>query len=571
MKISLSLLQEANTGNVIGRENAEGKGEDSLFGMVDELTRKIKTLVKLPEDKITSDLDMAIGDITTSSPEAYKFFSEGTKLYFKTEYAKAIPLLENAVALDPGLTLAYRHLAASHSNLGNYSEQKKYQQKAYESAGRASEKVRLLVLGGYYYIVQNDFEKSFETYKKLVQLYPNDTLGNRMLSIRYQAGLGDTEASVKHREIAFRNYPENAIDCTSLSYLYTLLGRINEAGDILEQYLDDYPDNPVVHKNLAENLINQKKYDEALTELERLFRLAPIRWNYALFKGDIYFLKGELSKGEHEYKTLLETEDTNDMVDGLFRISRLHLSQGKYESSKNMLTKMIEITRQHGQKDQEAYHRANLSYLHLQTGNFSEALAEREKAKKIALELDNVGMIRGFLGREAEIHISLRSMADAEKAAEELKKSLEKEINKREFKLYHWVIGKIEFEKENFEKAVNHFEQAISLSYPFMRAFSINDYIIYLEPLAKTHFRTGNLKKARVEYEKITSHPTARRDFGDIYARSFYMLGQIYEQQGKKTKAIENYEKFLDLWKTADSGIVEVEDARKRLSALKKN
>jgi len=47
------------------------------------------------------------------------------------------------------------------------------------------------------------------------------------------------------------------------------------------------------------------------------------------------------------------------------------------------------------------------------------------------------------------------------------------------------------------------------------------------------------------------------------------MLGKIYEQQSNRGKAIENYEKFLDLWKNADPGIPEVEDARKRLAGLK--
>ncbi len=56
--------------------------------------------------------------------------------------------------------------------------------------------------------------------------------------------------------------------------------------------------------------------------------------------------------------------------------------------------------------------------------------------------------------------------------------------------------------------------------------------------------------------------------YGDIYAKSFYMLGKIYEQKGWKGKAIERYEKFLKLWKDADPGIAEVEDAKKRLAGL---
>jgi predicted hydrocarbon binding protein len=70
-------------------------------------------------------------------------------------------------------------------------------------------------------------------------------------------------------------------------------------------------------------------------------------------------------------------------------------------------------------------------------------------------------------------------------------------------------------------------------------------------------------------YEQIISLTVGRLHWGYEFAKSFYILGKIFEQKGWKGKAIEHYEKFLELWKNADSGIVEVEDAKKRLAGLK--
>jgi len=46
------------------------------------------------------------------------------------------------------------------------------------------------------------------------------------------------------------------------------------------------------------------------------------------------------------------------------------------------------------------------------------------------------------------------------------------------------------------------------------------------------------------------------------------MARKIYEQQDDKGKAIEHYDKFLTIWKDADPGIPEFEEARKRLGGL---
>jgi hypothetical protein len=49
------------------------------------------------------------------------------------------------------------------------------------------------------------------------------------------------------------------------------------------------------------------------------------------------------------------------------------------------------------------------------------------------------------------------------------------------------------------------------------------------------------------------------------------MLGKIYEQQGDTVKAIEHYERFLDLWKNADLALPELADAMERVAELHRN
>jgi len=160
----------------------------------------------------------------------------------------------------------------------------------------------------------------------------------------------------------------------------------------------------------------------------------------------------------------------------------------------------------------------------------------------------------------------MNAIDEALKTADELKALIRDSHNPKNMHFFHHLVGMVELKQKNFASTIESFKEALSLE-----TSDPHDKIaVYVESLAMAYYASGDIDKAQEEYERITSSSSDRLDFGDVYALSFYALGKIYEQKGWKSKAIEHYEKFLDLWKEADPGFSEVEDAKKRLAELQK-
>ena len=128
-------------------------------------------------------------------------------------------------------------------------------------------------------------------------------------------------------------------------------------------------------------------------------------------------------------------------------------------------------------------------------------------------------------------------------------------------------MGMIELERENYPKAIDYFQKAISLL-PYTVDGKREYRTLFINSLAEAYYKDGDSAKALEEYKRISSLTFSRIWDGDIYAKSFYMMGMIYERMGRKAKATENYGRFLELWKDADPGIPEIITARKRLEAI---
>ncbi len=153
-------------------------------------------------------------------------------------------------------------------------------------------------------------------------------------------------------------------------------------------------------------------------------------------------------------------------------------------------------------------------------------------------------------------------ISEVQRTAEELKSLIEKGLDRKIIRLYHALAGRIELKKENFSGAITRFQRVLDLE-SFGPLSKSADTISLL---ASAYHQSGNPEKAVEEYKRIHRLNTGRLSHGPVHVKSFYRLGRIYQEMGETERAVEHYEKFLTLWKDADPGIAEVEDARKRLA-----
>ncbi|MFO7733288.1 MAG: hypothetical protein R6X21_06515, partial [Candidatus Aminicenantes bacterium] len=132
------------------------------------------------------------------------------------------------------------------------------------------------------------------------------------------------------------------------------------------------------------------------------------------------------------------------------------------------------------------------------------------------------------------------------------------------------AAGRHDLAAEGFEAAV----KALPKDVPYL-----SDGPLSTGSLAGTHAlilyvaageleSSGRTDAAQGYYMKLVGLNGGRLQHPDLFALSHYALGRILESQGESGRARRAYETFLEIWKNADPGRPEIEEAIARLAAL---
>jgi len=548
-------LQDALTGELMGSERVEGVGENSFYSMVDELTRKIKTNFEFSKQEIAADIDEEVMTITTSSPEAYKYYSEGRKFHLEGDYTRSLASMQKALNIDPEFAMAHRSVSVSFGNIQMKPAMRKSITKAFELRHRVSERERYIIEGDYYRMSWRTNAQAMEAYKKLLTLYPEDSIGNTNLAILYM-DMEDLDQAIERLELNIQNNPENNLGNWNISEVYAAMGLYDKAVESIEDIIRNNPDRSGYHLKIASFHLYQAEYDRALAELDRahsfLTQDLGTEGGPALLKGHAYLLKGNFDQAEEEYLKFKGREGDSVRRSSLALMSLL---KGQFDEAESQLLKKPVLTEP-------------LIYLYIRSGQPEKALKGLDEGWNNAVSADDRFLQIRVLHAKGLALVQMGSLDEALSTASELNDLVQEWINKKDIRLYHHLLGLIEFEKGELSKALNSLETAYDLLY------APNDaqpeyHSLFLYSLTQAYIKAGDLDKAEDVCLKIVSLARGRLQSGDLYAKSFYVLGEIYEQKGLEGKSREYYEKFLDLWSDADPDLPEVDEARQSLAKLK--
>jgi tetratricopeptide (TPR) repeat protein len=535
----------------------EAADERDIIVKVDELTRRVKEGLDLPQGQRAGDVEKEAGTITTSSPDALKFYIEGRRYLLDVDLEQANASFEKAIEIDPGFAMAYRCLAMGRGGA--------YAKKALELSSRLPEYERL-TCEHQWRLSQGDAVGAIDICRRLVRLYPGYTMGYASLAWLYKT-YGKVDKAVELYEFILR-YQRTAMSTERLADCYMRLGSYQKAEDLCRSFLREVEDNAVVRNFLSASYLYRRQFESALSEAERAYLLRPDSKERI---GDIFLLKGDLGKAEDAYQQVV----LKDRPTGRRGLYRLALIRGRFDEA-------IALTRQNMEEAGGIVNRA--AYGQVGTfgtipGALERAGRYREALQALDLYLKAAGEFRSRpanalipywfpdqvddLFAKGRIQAETGSFDEALATAQELKKLIDRGVSpQNDQPACDYILGRIAYGRGDLKRAIESLERACR------PAKTDEGDALFIDALARAHFDSGDVDKARREYERITLQTFGRLAYGDLYARAFYRLGRIAERKGDQGEARQRYRRFLDLWKDADAGLAEVEDARLRLAAL---
>ena len=546
-----SEISDVTTGKLLATQRISGKTGEDLFAVVDKLSPQIAKDLSLPE-QAQKELEKPIADVTSHSPEAYRYYLEGIDYDNKLYSQEAIQSFEKALEFDSTFAMAYCQLALYSKD----EERKRLIAKALEYSDKASQKERYYIRGWEARLSGND-DRAIKELQEIIKHYPDEKEAFYLLG-SWLYDMDRTEESVHYLTRAIQIDSLYKLAYNKIAYVYNELGDFEKSIWAINKYISLAPNEPNPYDSRGDLYAYNGKLDQAIESYKRALEMKPDFYNSLRQLGHMYLYKKEYAKAEGYYQKLCSNTLKTVRSEGRLYLAYMLAYQGEFDSSLKVLDDGIVVDRVDKIDGAlTAYKHSLKSRIYQEKRNPDLALDEIEKGFEIWKRVypdDKVSIWDTY----ARLLAESKKFAEAEQAITVLKEEIGED--QTQMHSYWWAVGIIELEKGNLEGSITNLEKAAKAT-PFI------GYRFYL---GKAYVKAGRLGEAVTEFEKLLSTYDINTVFNPIWVvKAHYLLGIAYEKSSWNAKAIEQYEEFLDIWKNADPGIPEVADAKERVMRLK--
>jgi serine/threonine protein kinase/tetratricopeptide (TPR) repeat protein len=560
--------------------SSSGEGETSILKtQIDQLSKDIAKGFGISDRRVAADTAKA-AEMTTSSPEAFKWYLMGKENFYKLDMPSAQRNLEKAVEIDPAFAMAYLSLFYTYADFGRPADARQAIEKAMTLAGKLGEKDRLLVEAAYAGPIENNLPKRIKILEEIIRKYPKEKtsltlLGDILTSkgeferalglyekastldpydsypvnsmIFALAALGRVDQEIDRLKDLLTRVPADFNSYDSLGLLYILSGNLDKAIVAFEDALAIKPDFwfPLLH--IAYPLALKEDYSEVFSRLDKMSAVVATPYYKAIasyYRAFFRFWMGNRTKALSDLESAEKLMNDNK-ISGPFNASIHDLRVWVYLEGDEIEAGLqeIETTTEINKNDLpnlprwECRRELALAFSYLKKGRLDSVKESLDRAK-VSLERVESSTLRNLLGRQANI-------LSAELALKE---------------------GRFNNIDGSFDKMT---------AYDFLNVVQSSTFTVQLhlpslqDARARAFVGLGKIDNAIAGYETLITFDPKSRERLFIHPLYHYRLGKLYEQKGLKDKANAQYSHFLDLWKDADPGRPEVEDAKARLTRLK--
>jgi len=571
---------DVETKNLIKSTSSRGIGVDSILNkQIDELSREISRGIGLSERKAKPP-NVQIAEVTTANMEAYNNFLRGREDYEKYYFAEARRFLEKAVEQDPEFALAHFYLTRVYGYLGDISKRdealEKFKKFGRKVTGKEGLYIKAILAG----MDKKDKErkKYFEILQEIAKKYPEEKRVHLDLALYYLGKSMQDEAETELIK-AIELDPEYGYALNLLAYQYSNKNYFGKALEYFERYAFVSPGDANPFDSMGEMFFRMGKLDESIEKFKEALEVKPdfvSAWKISY----IYALKedyGEALKWIDQYISTAPSvpwQSLGHQLKGFYFYVLGDLDQAFTEINKSEeLAKKV--------KDNtliDIAYRVKI-WICYEWGKI-DLFREYQKIRMDFRANNNLGdetennIISNFYQGLADLKTGqIESAKSKLSIIQSILSDMEKEkVKKMKTTTHDYLHLLILLEEGSADEAIALIEKMPppKVSFNSIVSFVRRNLPFDDDLFALTYLKKGEMNKAITEYERITSlNLEIGLDRPIIHPLSRYRLAKLYEETGQKEKAIEQYAKALETWKTSEEGLFEVGDARERFETLK--